>query len=166
MGPEQEPEKGLSGVMNYLGKQIYDIFSGDMVPPNHLDEMDRPRSPSGEVFGMRGPNYENQVTENDADPNRMSAEFGGRGENFVVKNRGIATQKAQGTKYDRHSAETKASSSQREQRIFGARNPQQLDGYTPNEALEVYGAHLTEFEKIEITMHERIYTIGKVRRHN
>ena len=69
-------------------------------------------------------------------------------------------------KYDRHSAETKASSSQREQRIFGARNPQQLDGYTPNEALDVYGNQLTEFEKIEMTMHERIYTVGKVRRHN
>lgn len=40
------------------------------------------------------------------------------------------------------------------------------DGYSPNEALQVYGSYLTEFEKIEIGMYERIYTIGSVRRTN
>ena len=39
-------------------------------------------------------------------------------------------------------------------------------GYTPEEALEFFGQDLTEFEKIEIGIYERIFTIGKVRRYN
>ena len=32
------------------------------------------------------------------------------------------------------------------------------------DALEIYDQELTEFEKIEMVMYERIFTIGKVRR--
>jgi len=39
-------------------------------------------------------------------------------------------------------------------------------GYMPSEALEVYGHLLTEFERMEMAMYERIYTIGNVRRAN
>ena len=41
-----------------------------------------------------------------------------------------------------------------------------FDGYTPEEAISLFGKELTEFEKIEIKMgsFEKIYTIGRVRR--
>jgi len=45
-------------------------------------------------------------------------------------------------------------------------SPQLWDGYTPQEALEFFDQDLTEFEKIELGIYERIFTIGKVRRHN
>jgi hypothetical protein len=60
----------------------------------------------------------------------------------------------------RHSAETKASSSQ----SALAKKAQKFDGYSPQEALEIFGPELTEFEKIELGIFEKIYTIGKVRR--
>lgn len=41
-----------------------------------------------------------------------------------------------------------------------------FDGWSPQEALEKFGPELTEFEKIELGIYERIYTIGKVRRQN
>lgn len=34
------------------------------------------------------------------------------------------------------------------------------------EAMEIFGHELTEFEKIELGMFDKIYTIGKVRRFN
>ena len=58
----------------------------------------------------------------------------------------------------RQSAETKASSSQ-------SALPKS-NGYGPQEALELFGPELTEFEKIELGIFEKIYTIGKVRRQN
>lgn len=39
-------------------------------------------------------------------------------------------------------------------------------GLTPQEALERFGDVLSEFEKIEVGLQERIYTIGRVRRQN
>ena len=39
-------------------------------------------------------------------------------------------------------------------------------GYCPQDALEMFANELTEFEKIEMSMFERIYTIGQVRRQN
>jgi len=39
-----------------------------------------------------------------------------------------------------------------------------FDGWSSQDALEKFGHELTEFEKIEIGIHDRIYTIGKVRR--
>ncbi len=36
----------------------------------------------------------------------------------------------------------------------------------PQDALEKFGSQLTEFEKIELGLFERIYTIGTVRREN
>jgi len=53
-------------------------------------------------------------------------------------------------------------------RAFGnvSRNAGACDGHTPNEAIEIYGQYLTEFEKIEMGMYDKIYTIGKVRRPN
>jgi hypothetical protein len=38
------------------------------------------------------------------------------------------------------------------------------DGLSPHEALEQFGHELTEFERIELGVYERIYTIGKIRR--
>ena len=43
---------------------------------------------------------------------------------------------------------------------------QQDYGYTPQEAIERFQSELTDFEKIEMGLYERIYTIGKVRRQN
>lgn len=60
------------------------------------------------------------------------------------------------------SAMTNSSSSQSEARLQN----QQFDGWTSQEALEKFGDRLTEFEKIEIGIHDRIYTIGTVRRQN
>ena len=58
----------------------------------------------------------------------------------------------------RTSAETKASSSQ-------SKNGQnKYDGLSPQDALEQYGSELTEFEKIELGIYERIYFIGRIRR--
>jgi hypothetical protein len=37
-------------------------------------------------------------------------------------------------------------------------------GYCPQDALDLFSGELTEFEKIEMSMFERIYTIGQVRR--
>ena len=60
------------------------------------------------------------------------------------------------------SADTKASSSQSAMR---KRGEILSDGLSPSEAIEKYPT-LTEFEKIEMGMFERIFTIGKVRRSN
>ena len=60
----------------------------------------------------------------------------------------------------RQSAETKASSSQ----SAIAQQKLKNDGLSPHEALEQYGQELTEFERIELGVYERIYTIGKIRR--
>jgi hypothetical protein len=48
------------------------------------------------------------------------------------------------------------------------RQPQQVGwgGYSSSEALEFFQNELTQFEKIEIGLYDRIYTIGKVRRIN
>ena len=66
----------------------------------------------------------------------------------------------------RHSADTNATSSQsainlRKENVAGG-----FDGFSPLEAIEHFGNQLTEFEKIELGIYERIYTIGKVRRSN
>ena len=45
-------------------------------------------------------------------------------------------------------------------------SPKMQDGYSSHEAIELFGDQLTEFEKMEMGMYERIYTIGKVRRQN
>ena len=68
--------------------------------------------------------------------------------------------------YQVKTADTKSSSSQ----MFGNpnRQPPQTGwgGYTPEEALEFFKNELTELEKIEVGVYDRIYTIGTVRRYN
>ena len=41
-----------------------------------------------------------------------------------------------------------------------------FDGYTCQEATEFFRNELTDFELMELSMYERIFTIGNVRRHN
>lgn len=41
-----------------------------------------------------------------------------------------------------------------------------FNGWSPQEALEIFGHQLTEFEKIELGNYLRIYTIGDIRREN
>tara|TARA_B110000285_G_C15107423_1_gene608847 strand:- start:1117 stop:1356 length:240 start_codon:yes stop_codon:yes gene_type:complete len=62
----------------------------------------------------------------------------------------------------RVSQQTKASSSQSAALV--AQIQRGFDGWSTQEALEKFGPELTEFEKIELGIYERIYTIGKVRR--
>ena len=99
--------------------------------------------------------------QNRGDPqNRLSAEFGTKNEN-MDKGRYML-----GKPNDRVSATTKASSSQSGMRTANRNCSNTHDGYSSNEALCVYSTQLTEFEKIEIGMIERIYTIGTIRRMN
>lgn len=39
-------------------------------------------------------------------------------------------------------------------------------GWAPDEALSRFGNILTEFEKSELNMYKRVYTLGRVRRFN
>ena len=39
-------------------------------------------------------------------------------------------------------------------------------GLSPPEAMQRYSKELTDFEKVEMEMYEKIYTIGRVRRQN
>ena len=39
-------------------------------------------------------------------------------------------------------------------------------GWSPQEAVQIFGQELTEFEKIEVGYYQRIYTIGNIRREN
>ena len=65
---------------------------------------------------------------------------------------------------NRWSAATKASSGQ--SAVLLQRRDKTFNGWSPQEALEIYGNELTEFEKIEIGNYSRVYTIGNVRRKN
>lgn len=46
------------------------------------------------------------------------------------------------------------------------RKDKSFNGWSPQEALEMFGHELTEFEKIEVGNYSRVYTIGNVRREN
>lgn len=65
-----------------------------------------------------------------------------------------------------HSADTNATSSQSAINLRKDKSQGGFEGLSPQDAIMQFGDQLTEFEKIELGIYERVYTIGKVRRSN